>query len=227
MGLEDIVHNEATNKGWLARKLNSPKRGLIGKILDFSVGIAATAVAYSLIGTPALVGSGIGVVGDYFGNLWRGAKTSSAQIRDSLFLSSIVSPIGYGIISFLDSAINIRAPLGLVKRTLTQIIFQQGMLAPAVNHLDYMLRHKTLDIKEAYERQFKKFFFKNIGWSVLAGLAPVGLAYQGYGVNTQFYGGLLAGVAVRGLAWGKQIAATDPYGTHRNQGYGRMATSYS
>ena len=179
--------------------------------------MGATAAAYSLIGTPALVASGVAFAGDYFGNLWRGKRTTSAQIRDSLILSSIVSPIGYTALSWLNNYIDIKAPYGLIKRTLAQTALLQGTIAPVVNHVDYLIRHKTLNVGEAYENQFKKFFFQNIGWSALAGLVPVSFAYSGYGVDTQFYGGLAAGVAVRGLAWGKQIAASDPYGTYNNK----------
>lgn len=214
--LETIVNNNG-KQSWLAKKLNNPNKGLLGKILDYIIGIGATAAAYSVIGVPAVVASGVAFAGDYFGNLWRGKKTTSSQIRDSLLLSSILSPIGYTVLSWLNSNIDIKAPYGLIKRTLAQTAVLQGMIAPVVNHLDYLLRHKTLNVKEAYEKQFKRFFFQNIGWSALGGLVPVSLAYSGYGVDTQFYSGLAAGIAVRGLAWGKQIAASDPYGTYNNK----------
>lgn len=221
--LESIVNSSSKNgsikvkQTWLAKKLNNPNKGLLGKMLDYIVGGSATAAAYSVIGIPAVVAAAVSIAGDYFGNLWRGAKTASSQIRDSLLFSSILSPIGYTLLGWLNSAIDIRAPYGLINRTLAQIAVFQGGIAPVANHFDYLVRHKTLNVVEAHENQFRRFFFKNIGWSALASLVPVGLAYSGYGVDTQFYGGLAAGVAVRGLAWGRQISGLDPYGTYNGK----------
>lgn len=225
-GLEKIVDNNMNGKNWLAKKLNNPNKGLIGKIFDYTFGFAATCAAYSLIGVPALVGAGVAIGGDYLGNLWRGKKTTSAQIRDSLLFSAVLSPVGYKVLSFLNDFIDIRAPYGLIKRTISQIAILQGIVAPIANHLDYLIRLKTLNVKAAYERQFKRFFIQNIGWSSLASLVPVSLAYLGYGVDTQFYGGLAAGVAVKGLVWGKQIAVTDPYGTY-NKSFGSLTPKYA
>lgn len=231
--LESIVNSSSKNNSikvkqtWLAKKLNNPNKGLLGKMLDYIVGAGATAAAYSVIGIPAIVAAGVSIAGDYFGNRWRSAKTTSSQLRDSLLFSSVLSPIGYTVLSWLNSAIDIQAPYGLIKRTLAQIALFQGTIAPVANHFDYLVRHKTLDVGEAHENQFKKFFFQNIGWSVLAGLVPVGLAYSGYGVDTQFYGGLAAGVAVRGLAWGRQIEGSDPYGTYNGRNLAAAKPKYT
>lgn len=214
--LDDIVNSEnKPKKTWLARKLNNPNKGLVGKVLDLAIGLAGTAAAYSIIGIPALVAGGIAIAGDYFGNRVRGKKTTSSQIRDSLLLSSLLSPIGYKALELINQYVDVNSSGGLIKRALAQIGMFQVLIGPVANHLDYMVRHKTLNIAEAHEQQFRKFFFKNAGWAALAGMVPVSLDYSGFGVNEQFYGGLAANVAVRGLAWGRQIAATDPYGTYK------------
>ncbi|MBI3034904.1 hypothetical protein HYY71_01145 [Candidatus Woesearchaeota archaeon] len=218
--LESIVNSG--KRTWVAKKLNNPKRGLLGKIFDYGIGAAATAAAYSIIGMPAVVAAGVAIAGDYVGNLWRGKKTTSAQIRDSLVLSSIFSPIVYNALGLINQHIDVKAHYGLLKRSLAQLGLL-GTIGPIANHADYLLRHKTLDITEAYEQQFKKFFFRNIGWSALANTVPVSLDYLGFGVDSQFYGGLGAGVIVRGLAWGRQIAALDPYGTYNNKAYAQEA----
>ncbi|MBI2655662.1 hypothetical protein HYX06_04535 [Candidatus Woesearchaeota archaeon] len=214
-GLEDIVNSKnEIKKTWLARKLNKP-RGLVGKLFDFGVGLAGTAAAYSIIGIPALAAGGIAVAGDYLGNMVRGKKTTSSQIRDSLLLMSFLSPIGYSALNLINQYIPVDSPGNIVKRTLAQIGVFQGMIGPVANHMDYLIRHKTLNIGEAYENQFKRFFLKNVGWGAMAGMVPVSLDYLGYGVSEQFYGGLTANIATRGLVLGRQIAATDPYGTYR------------
>ena len=214
--LEDIVnYTNGTKRNWLARKLNRPK-GLVGKVLDLSVGFAGTAAAYSIIGVPALAAAGIAIAGDYVGNKVRGKKTTTSQIRDSLLLTSLVSPVAYSALSLINQYMGVHTPIDVAKRALAQIAVFQGMIGPVVNHVDYLVRHKTLNIKEAYEKQFKRFFLTNAGWGALAGMVPVSLDYLGYGVNEQFYGGMLANVLGRGLVLGRQIAATDPYGTYRN-----------
>jgi len=213
-GLEKIVSNEPSSKTWLAKKLNNPNKGFIGKTLDYLVGAAATTFSYSLIGVPALVAAGVSIVGDYVGNIWRGKKTPSAQIRDSLMFSSVIAPLGYGFLSFLNANININAPYGILKRTLAQFALAQGIGAPIGSHLDYMLRHKTLDIKSAFEKQFKPFYLSNAFWSTLGSIAPISLAKLGFGVDEQFYGGLASAVAVKGLAYGRQIAYSNPYGQY-------------
>lgn len=158
MALEDIVNNSETPKrSFLWRWFNSPKRGLLAKIFDYGVAIAATAVSYSLVGPIALVGTGIAVVGDYFAGWKRGEKTSSASTRDSSILSAIWTPIGSYIFSFMNTQIDISTLYGKAARGLAQLVAFPLTIGPLGSMSDYVIRRKQITGTIEY---IKKYFME-------------------------------------------------------------------
>lgn len=159
MALEDIVNNSGTSKrSFLWRWFNNPKRGLLAKIFDYGVAIAATAASYSLIGPVALVSSGIAHLGDYFAGWKRGEKTSSASTRDSSILSAIWTPVGSYIFNFMNTQIDISTLYGKAARAFTQLVVAPLTVGFTAFMSDYVIRRKQLT---GTIEHVKKYFMEN------------------------------------------------------------------
>ncbi len=161
MAIDDIVNNNNTQKkSFLKRYLNGKdgKRGLLGKIFDYSVAIGATAASYAIAGPIALVGTGVALVGDYLSNWREGVKTSSASTRDSAILSAIWTPIGSYFFNLMDTKINMATIYGNIARIFTQVVAVPFTLGLGGLMSNYVIRGKQ--IKGTWEYT-KKYFMEN------------------------------------------------------------------
>jgi len=153
---------------------NFYNRGLVGKIFDYTIGAAAVAGAYSMIGPLALIGPATSIFGDYIVNKIRGKKVSSRQIRDNMITSSILGPLMVGGYHLMNTYIDRTILSGKILRTLTEIVpFGLGLLTLS-NVLDYIVRpYKNKSINHMWEKVVKKYSFKNWRDGLIAFAAPV------------------------------------------------------
>ena len=221
--LENIVNssnNNGKHENWLARKLNNPNKGLVGKILDYASGLAATTAAYSFIGTPALVSAAISTAADFIGNYMAKKKTPSAKTRDTLWLSAIWSPVVTAAFKWMDLTIDSSTLYGKVKRGLTQILGLPLAITPISFTSDYLVRHKTLNVKKAYERQVKPFWLARFKDMLTYGSIPKMItAFTIKDTYLKMYADQTINLAVGSTIGQKHIQKLDPYKMGYNTSY--------
>ena len=211
MALEDIVNNnDSSKKSFLARVFNNPKRGLLAKIFDYGVAIAATAASYALVGPIAIVSTGIAVFGDYVADWKQGKTTSSASTRDSSILSAIWTPIGNYLFNIM-TGIDVGTIYGKVSRAFAQLVVAPLTVGLAAFTSDYVIRRKQ--IKGAGDH-ISKYFMKNY-WDSLKYLSIPRLI-TAYTLPPQVQ--YLVDIGLRFLRRMGKVAqehrsAGDPYGT--------------
>lgn len=224
--LDEIVSDKdiSTEKSGLAKLLNNPDRGIIGKIFDYGTAITATALSYSVIGPLSIIAVGTSALGDHISNWRSGKKTTSAQIRDSAILSSFWSiPVSYAF-NLMNAFISTASLTGKVVRAFAQLValpFAIGRLGFAS---DYVIRHKKF--KGAYKNQVDKFWFKNykdaLTYLSIPNMAVAYLAPAQY----HYPASLLTGLIGRTTIGTRHIKALDPYGNgYTNSFYSKHSPS--
>ena len=132
-------------------------RGLVGKILDYTIASAAVATSYALIGPMALVANAISFVGDRVVNYKRKRDTPSRQTRNSAVLSSLFSIPGYYAFKWMNSLINVKTWGGLALRYLVQNFVYIPPMVVGGRLIAYPLVHGTT-------KGLWNYGIKDLGW---------------------------------------------------------------
>jgi len=165
-----------------------------------------------LIGTPAIVSAAISTGADFIGNIKERKKPPSAKTRDTLFQSALWSPLYTQLFKWMDMGIDTSSLYGKVKRGLAQLVGIPVAMTPFSFTTDYLIRHKTLNVNEAYERQVKPYWLPRFRENLLYGGIPkLFTAFTFTDTYSKMYADMAINLAVGSTVGQKHIKALDPY----------------
>jgi hypothetical protein len=169
--LEDMINSNSDSQDNKANGHNNPEiiksleerakqrkpKGLIGKILDYTITAGAVAASYSLIGTSALIANAISFVGARIVNYKRKRNTPSRQTRNMAITASLFSIPGHYAFQYMNKLFNVATWSGLGARFAAQNFVYYPAMTVTGNLIGYPLVHGTT--KGLYS-----YGIKDLGW---------------------------------------------------------------